>query len=204
MSIAEPNYSSRTDGSQSRQEYILRNLVDGQDTDMYIYVRSQEEHYNGRKPNGEQRYHIHISRAKDNRALASVMIVGDEAGLNVDQQCITDMEVTSKTAVVTGTVAAASEQVSLDITADEITAYVSLYELDENGDFTAEPMKFYIPVGLNTREGDYNYNETTGEYEYVGKGNGAYMMKDQFLQRMGTQYIEVAAGTGVYKWDPIA
>ncbi|MCM1440018.1 MAG: hypothetical protein NC131_12580, partial [Roseburia sp.] len=190
---ARPTFP-QSDGERS---VTITGLTAGQDSEVYIYIRNQAEQKTmGSDPsNWGQRYTLMLVRADENRNLNSVFIVGDEAGLNETSDNLVNDD-TAKTKTVEGTVAAASEQVSLSIRTQNRNAYITLYSLDENGQFD-KPMEFFIPMNYYSG-GNYAYDSATDSYIEVTHGTGTHRRVSQVQGSLGTTYVEVGAGQGDY------
>ncbi|MCM1295947.1 MAG: cadherin-like beta sandwich domain-containing protein, partial [Muribaculaceae bacterium] len=181
------------------EQLVTINVNVGSDTTVYIYVRSQEDDLMGSRSSNARRYTLNLHRANDNRALEQVTVEPDEATLN-DRQNLLDAknrDEVNRTRIVEGDVAAASEQVALTITPSESSAWVSLYELDEFGNFKSEPMEFYVPTGLdesgNEISGAYEYDEATETYYQVAEGQiGHFRRIKQVRGSMGSSYVRVS------------
>ena len=169
---------------------------------VYIYIRSQNEQLIGNRADTARRYTLNLNRANDNRALIDVVVEPDEATLNDRHGLIDDPDEVTRTRIVEGDVAAASEQVSLTITPAEPSAWVSLYELDAFGNFKSESMEFYVPTGVDETgkeiPGTYEYDSSTDTYYLVAEGEvGHYRRIKQVRGSLGSTYVRLSTDDAV-------
>ncbi|MEG2119710.1 MAG: hypothetical protein RRY53_05090, partial [Pseudoflavonifractor sp.] len=183
--VAEYKYSGvaierRTTGTQPNPNYEVgqRSItLDGIGTDadvfVNVYVRSQNEQQTGGQGMFGRTYTVELNHINDACYLGYMEVVGDEANLNPTKKYST-AETT-----VDVTVAAATEEVSLQFVDLNEDAYVSMYKLDPvTGNFKDTPMEFYIKANYDAAAkaytGNYNWNAATSHYDYVAAGNGEY------------------------------